>query len=444
MGELNDSEEKSECSSSPSASVPKEQRSQQVKTVDCSPPKTVTGMKNDGQAQPEPSPIGTKEEKQSSEETCSAPETTPLLKEFHDKDRPVRLFIGQVPETMVEQHITALFHSKGIQLLDVSVIRDKNTGRHRHCCFITVTNREAADKAITEFHNKRYLEAMANPMQVREANQPKSKAAYAAMRAYSQLLGTAMPVFADSTTESPIRDSQSKNFFNYRYGVPQFVPFNPFLQTQSSYMHHQAMTAPYYYGYLPVGPHGYSTQPSPTVNYVTQGISKTAKDVDSLEPMAYASYPVGDLTLPFQHIPAQQLSSCSLPSKDSHGTYVYSRAGSVDYNPYFIPTSAALLPRTTTYVEGPPGANLFVNNLPPNFIDDDLFKLFSIHGKVLSYKVFVDKYTKISKGFGFVSFSTVSEAQQAINLKNGYRLANGHEIFVELKRPKRLKYPEYI
>src|SRR5690606_4600387 len=47
-----------------------------------------------------------------------------------------------------------------------------------HCAFITVSSRENADLIIKEFHNKRFLEGMANPMQVREANQPKPKSSY--------------------------------------------------------------------------------------------------------------------------------------------------------------------------------------------------------------------------------------------------------------------------
>lgn len=42
---------------------------------------------------------------------------------------------------------------------------------------------------------------------------------------------------------------------------------------------------------------------------------------------------------------------------------------------------------------GPPGANLFVYNIPETFGDGDLASLFSHFGVILSTKVFVDKMT---------------------------------------------------
>lgn len=95
-------------------------------------------------------------------------------------------------------------------------------------------------------------------------------------------------------------------------------------------------------------------------------------------------------------------------------------------------------------MEGPPGANLFVNNLPDTVNDDDLLRLFACHGNILSYKVFVDKETQRSKGFGFVSFGTVSEAQEAIREKNGFEIEKDHRLIVELKRSRKLKFQEFI
>lgn len=50
--------------------------------------------------------------------------------------------------------------------------------------------------------------------------------------------------------------------------------------------------------------------------------------------------------------------------------------------------------------EGPAGANLFVYHLPHDLTDADLATAFNAFGNVLSAKVFVDKYTGESKGFG--------------------------------------------
>lgn len=50
--------------------------------------------------------------------------------------------------------------------------------------------------------------------------------------------------------------------------------------------------------------------------------------------------------------------------------------------------------------EGPAGANLFVYHLPHDLTDADLATAFNPFGNVISAKVFVDKFTGESKGFG--------------------------------------------
>ena len=50
--------------------------------------------------------------------------------------------------------------------------------------------------------------------------------------------------------------------------------------------------------------------------------------------------------------------------------------------------------------EGPAGANLFVYHLPHDLTDADLATAFNSFGNVISAKVYVDKFTGESKGFG--------------------------------------------
>lgn len=50
--------------------------------------------------------------------------------------------------------------------------------------------------------------------------------------------------------------------------------------------------------------------------------------------------------------------------------------------------------------EGPAGANLFVYHLPHDLTDADLATAFNPFGNVISAKVYVDRNTGESKGFG--------------------------------------------
>lgn len=51
-------------------------------------------------------------------------------------------------------------------------------------------------------------------------------------------------------------------------------------------------------------------------------------------------------------------------------------------------------------ISGPVGGNLFIYNVPPHYTDQDLASAFAQFGNLLSAKVFIDKATGMSKGFG--------------------------------------------
>ncbi len=80
--------------------------------------------------------------------------------------------------------------------------------------------------------------------------------------------------------------------------------------------------------------------------------------------------------------------------------------------------------------------------MPRDLTDADLATLFAPFGDVISAKVYVDKKTAESKGFGrerpivrlipflgFVSFSSASSADAAINSMNGFQVIHVAFIF---------------
>ncbi|XAR54931.1 hypothetical protein NMG60_11030269 [Bertholletia excelsa] len=66
--------------------------------------------------------------------------------------------------------------------------------------------------------------------------------------------------------------------------------------------------------------------------------------------------------------------------------------------------------------------NLYIGYLPPTFDDDALIRLFSPFGDIVMAKVIKDRVTGLSKGYGFVKYSDVAQANQAIASMNGYHL----------------------
>lgn len=89
----------------------------------------------------------------------------------------------------------------------------------------------------------------------------------------------------------------------------------------------------------------------------------------------------------------------------------------------------------TTNIYQDPGINLYVKNLDFTVTDDLLHETFQRFGTITSCKVMVDK-SGISKGFGFVCFSSADDATKAVLEMNKYMLAS-KPLYVGLAQSKK-------
>ncbi len=78
--------------------------------------------------------------------------------------------------------------------------------------------------------------------------------------------------------------------------------------------------------------------------------------------------------------------------------------------------------------------NIFVSNLGYSFTTEDLNELFAEYGNVDSARVITDKFTRQSRGFGFVEMSE-DAARKAIKELNG-SMQDGRPIKVVEARPR--------
>ncbi|MCX7612344.1 MAG: RNA-binding protein [Ignavibacterium sp.] len=76
--------------------------------------------------------------------------------------------------------------------------------------------------------------------------------------------------------------------------------------------------------------------------------------------------------------------------------------------------------------------NIFVGNLPDDFQEDDLKKLFSDFGQVEFLFLVRDYYSKKSKGFGFIYMPNHLEAKTAIKELNLTQIKDKNIIVDEL------------
>ncbi|KAL0911682.1 hypothetical protein M5K25_019837 [Dendrobium thyrsiflorum] len=78
---------------------------------------------------------------------------------------------------------------------------------------------------------------------------------------------------------------------------------------------------------------------------------------------------------------------------------------------------------------------LFVSGLSRLTTDDKLKDAFSPFGQLLEAKVITDRVSGRSKGFGFVSYATIEEADKARYAMNA-KFLDGWVIFVDPAKPK--------
>ncbi|KAI4300519.1 hypothetical protein L6164_033888 [Bauhinia variegata] len=94
----------------------------------------------------------------------------------------------------------------------------------------------------------------------------------------------------------------------------------------------------------------------------------------------------------------------------------------------FIPSVRIIFCRGIAY-------KLFVGGLSSYTTEKGLSEAFSQQGQVIEAKIVTDRVSDRSKGFGFVTFASEDEAENAIAGMNGKAL-NGRVIFVDYAKPK--------
>ena len=86
---------------------------------------------------------------------------------------------------------------------------------------------------------------------------------------------------------------------------------------------------------------------------------------------------------------------------------------------------------------------IYVGNLNYDTEELTLKELFEEHGAVTSVRIISDRYTGMSKGFGFVEMSSGEEAQSAIRALDG-REVDGRNLKVsEAHEPSRRNTRQY-
>uniref|UniRef100_A0A7S4LI43 RRM domain-containing protein n=1 Tax=Eutreptiella gymnastica TaxID=73025 RepID=A0A7S4LI43_9EUGL len=333
-----------------------------------------------------------------------------------------KLFVGQFPRSMSQEELQAILSPFGA-IEEVVIFRDRATQESKGAGFVIYSNASDAEKAIQGLHGNKIIAPMKNPMQVKYAEGEAPPAGEPKL--FVGMIGKSTPetdvrnLFAmyGNIIEVAIIQKQGQstgacfvkydslesadaaiNNLNGKYTMPGApYPLNVKYAMDPAEKQQQQQQQPAYAPAAAFAPAAYPTAPAandPT-NYFATALAQLSQQMAVASGMGY------DVSQQMQQLQAlQALQNVAMQA---------------------VAAPAPSRPRQTT---GPPGANLYVQHIPEEFGDEELKQTFEPFGPVLSAKVFCDKVTGQSRGFGFVSYAIVAHATAAIGAMNGFQIGS--------------------
>jgi CUG-BP- and ETR3-like factor len=332
-----------------------------------------------------------------------------MMETLFSAESKAKLFVGQIPLEILEDELQTYFSPFGA-LKEVSIIRDPLSGLSRGCAFVTFVDKSAADAAVEALHNVVHLPSSPNPLQVRFAETPLD-------RENKVFVGMLPKTFTEhdlSSMFSVFGDLKEIHIIRSQDGSPKGCAFVKYFNKDAAAAAIAALNETIPQGASrPIVVKFADTKKTRSEAYSDANVVKDFSSRFSHQMferrLGYGSNMVSDRF---------ERNQVLLVPSAHHGYFMYG-AGTDSVIDGRVLTSQTIRPP-----EGPDGANLFVYHLPRDITDADLATLFAPFGNVISAKVFVDKKTSDSKGFGFVSYDSFESANLAIDSMNGFQIGS--------------------
>ncbi|XP_076467106.1 CUGBP Elav-like family member 2 isoform X9 [Babylonia areolata] len=379
----------------------------------------------------------------------------------------IKMFVGQIPKNMDENDLQKMFEDYG-PVYHLNVLRDKNTGQSKGCCFVTFYTRKAALDAQNALHNVKTMPMMHHPIQMKPADSEKrngdlnveERKLFVGMLSKKLNENDVRMMFAPFGTIEDctvLRDATSTS-----KGCA-FVTFASRVCAMNAIkgMHHsqtmEGCSSPLVVKIADTQ----KEKEQKKMQQVASNLFMQMSNLGALGPqylaflqqaaaagnMGSGNFNMGNMGNALNAVGVQQLLAAAAAAGNNPAAMNAMGGQNMPFNsgpnsasasfPNAFNTQAQMQQNAAAakQSEGPDGANLFIYHLPQEFGDQDLMQMFMPFGNVVSAKVFIDKQTNLSKCFGFVSYDTPMSAQAAITSMNGFQIGM-KRLKVQLKRPK--------
>ncbi|KAJ1605035.1 putative RNA binding protein [Cryptosporidium canis] len=404
----------------------------------------------------------------------------------------VKLFVGALPKNIKEEEIREIFSPYG-QINEIFIMREPHSGIGRGCAFVKYAYKEQGLFAIKSLHGALTLADVNRPIEVRFASK-NHQAANTSLMVHNNYvsygattlnfnghynyghhsiqkhhsprlvgangnvnnvlynantLASSMPQQGHGNSKSSIGiGSSTRQLHNHTSGQ-HCIGCNPKVPSQNSNHHSLSdqLQIGSFSGVGTTGANGVQTgNHHPSCGRAITLFDHNGMAVATTASTAAIFSRTRTVGLPIQTSTSATAAAAITANLMPRCIGMWKEYFTSDGKPYYHneltqitqwdtpPEFLNLRPNFSREVVGPPGANIFIFNVPYEWDKKCLVGLFCRFGYILSAHLMIDRASGRNKGVAFVSYDNIHSAAEAVNHMNGFVTEQGRKLKVSIKQ----------